>query len=103
MCTSVDLFIDFHNLPCFINDNGYALDCTIWRVRRTVQKREIASSVYQKREVQLVFFRKFLTRICVIVGDPENLGIMFRKMTRLIPERANLRRSATSEVARVKR
>ena len=103
MCTGIDLFINFHNLPGFINDNCHSLDCTIWRIRRAVQKRKIASNIYQKREVQLIFFRKFLTRICVIVGNPENLGIMFRKITRLIPERANLRRSATSKVARIKR
>lgn len=77
MCTRVDLVINFHNLPGFINDNCHSLDFTIWRVRRTVQKREITSCVYQKREVQLIFFRKFLTRICIIVGDPKNLGIVF--------------------------
>ena len=103
MCTGVDRFINFYNLPCFINDNCHSLDFAIWRVRRAVQKREIASSVYQKRKIQLVFFRKFLTRVRIIVGDPENLGIMFRKTTRLITERANLRRSATSEITRIKR
>lgn len=103
MCTGVDRFINFYDLPCFINDNRHSLDFAIWRVRRAVQKREIASSVYQKRKIQLVFFRKFLTRIRVIVGDPEDLGIMFRETTRLITERANLCRSATPEVARVKR
>ena len=78
MCTGVDLFINFNNLPCFINDNSHPLDFAIGRVRRAVQKREITVGIYQQWEVQLVFFRKFLTRIRVIVGNPENLGIMFR-------------------------
>ncbi len=103
MGTCIDRFINFHNLSRFINDNSRSLDAAIWGIRRAVQKREIASSVHQKREIQLIFFRKFLTRICVIVGDPENLGIVFCETTRLITERANLRRSAASEVARVKR
>lgn len=77
MCTGVHLFVNFHNLPGFINDDSGPLDGAIGGIRCTVEEREITSSIYQKREVQLVFFRKFLTRICVIVGDPENLGIVF--------------------------
>jgi len=77
VCTGVNFFVNCHNLPSFINDDSGPLDRAIGGIRRTVQEREIPSSIYQKRKIQLIFFRKFLTRICVIVGDPENLGTVF--------------------------
>ena len=51
MGTRIDRFINFHNLPRFINDNSRSLDAAIWGIRRAVQEREIASSVHQKREI----------------------------------------------------
>ena len=42
-------------------------------------------------------------RIYIVVRNPEDLGIIFCETTRLITERANLRRSATPEIARVER
>ena len=103
MATRIDRFVNFHNLSCFINDNCHPLNFAIWSVRRAVQEREIASRVHQKRKIQLIFFRKFLMRIYIVVCNPEDLGIIFCETTRLITERANLRRSAMSEIARVER
>ena len=46
---------------------------------------------------------EFLMRFGILNTDTENLGIMQGKCARLIPERANLRRSATGEILGIKR
>lgn len=50
-----------------------------------------------------MLLHEFLMRLGILDADPENLGIMLGKSARLIPERANLSRSATSEILGIKR
>ena len=69
----------------------------------TIEERKIAIGIYQKRKVQLIFFGKFLVGFRVIRRDSKDLSIVFRKITRLITERADLRRSAGPKITRIER
>lgn len=102
MCPRIDLFIEFDNLSIFADDNCYATAQTIWLVRRTEEQADMASCVDKQRKVKVVFFSKFLMRRCVLYADCKDLRIMFGKCTRLIPERADLCRSAAGEILGIK-
>ena len=103
MCPRVDLFIEFDNLALFVDDNRYATAQTVRFVCRTKEQTDMASCVHQQWKVKIVFFSKLLVRRCILYANCEDLGIVFGKCTRLIPERAYLCRSAAGEVFGIER
>ena len=103
MRPSVDLFIEFDNLSIFVDDNRYATAYPIRIVCRTEEQTDVASCVYKEWKVKIVLFSKLFMRRCILYADCKDLGIVFGKYTRLIPERADLGRSAAGEVFGIKR
>ena len=103
MCPCVDLFIEFDNLPVFVNDNRYATTYTLRVVRRAEEQTDVASCVHKEWKVKIVLFSKFFVRCCILYVNPKDLRIMFGKYTRLIPERADFCRSAAGEISGIKR
>lgn len=98
MCPRIDLLIEFDNLALFVDDNRYATAQTIWFLRRTEEQADMASCIHKQRKVKIVFLSKLLMRRCVLYANCKNLRIMLGKCTRLIPERADLCRSAAGEI-----
>ena len=98
MCPRVDLFVEFDNLAFFVNDNRYATAQTVWFVRRAEEQTNVTSCVHKQWKVKVVLFSKPLMRRCILYADCKDLRIMFGKCTRLIPERADLCRSATCKI-----
>ena len=103
MCPRVDLFIEFDNLALFVNDNRYATAQTVRFIRRTKEQTNMASCVHKQWKVKVVFFGKLLVRHCILYANCKDLGIVFGKRTRLIPERADFCRSATGEIFGIER
>ena len=103
MCPCVDLFIEFDNLSVFVDDNRYATAYPFRIVRRTEEQTDVASGVHQQWKVKVVFLSKLLMRRCILYANCKDLGIVFGKCTRLIPERANFCRSATGEIFGIER
>ena len=103
MCPRVNLCIEFDNLSVFIDDNCYATAQTIWLVRSTKEQTDVASCVHKQRKVKVVLFSKLLMRRCILYANCKDLRIMFGKCTRLIPERADLCRSAAGEIFGIER
>ena len=103
MCPCVDLFIEFDNLSVFVDDNCYATAETIWFVRRAEEQANVASCIHKQRKAKIVLFSKLLVRRCILYANCEDLGIMFGKCARLIPERADFCRSAAGEIFGIKR
>ena len=102
MCPCVDLFIEFDNLPVFVNDNRYATTYTLRVVCRTEEQTDVASCVHQKWKVKIVLFSKFFVRCCILYVNPKDLRIVFGEYTRLIPERADFCRSAAGKISGIK-
>ena len=103
MCPRVDLFIEFDNLALFVNDNRYATAQTVWFVRRTEEQTNVTSCVHKQWKVKIVLFSKLLMRRCILYANCKDLGIVFGKCARLIPERADFCRSAAGEIFGIKR
>lgn len=99
----VDLFIEFDNLSIFVDDNRYATTQTVRFVRRAEEQTNVASCVHKQWKVKIVFFSKPLMRCCILYANCKDLCIVFGKYTRLIPERADLCRSAAGEIFGIKR
>ena len=103
MCSCVDLFIEFDNLSVFVDDNRYATAQTVRFVCRTEEQTNVASCVHKQWKVKIVLLSKLLVRCCILDANCKDLGIVFSKCTRLIPERAYLCRSAAGEIFGIKR
>ena len=103
MCPRVDLLIEFDNLSSFIDDNRYTTAQTVWFVRRTEEQTNVASCVHKQWKVKIIRFSKLLMRRCILYANCKDLGIVFGKCTRLIPERADFCRSAAGEIFGIKR
>ena len=103
MCPRVDLFIEFDNLPVFVDDNRYATAQTVRFIRRTKEQTDMASCVHQQWKVKIIFFSKLLMRRCILYTNCKDLCIMFGKCTRLIPERADFCRSTAGKIFGIKR
>ena len=103
MCPCIDLFVKFDNLSLFVDDNRYATAQTIGVIRRTEEQTNVTSCVYKQWKVKVVLFSKLLMRRCILYANCKDLRIMFGKCTRLIPERADLCRSAAGEIFRIER
>ena len=102
MCPRVDLFIEFDNLSIFIDDNCYATAYAIRFVCRTEEQTNVAFCVHKQRKVKVVLFSKFFVRGRILYVNSEDLRIFLDKYTRLIPERADLCRSAAGEISGIK-
>ena len=103
MCPRVDLFIEFDNLSVFVYDNRYATAQTVRFICRTEEQTDMASCVHKQWKVKVVFLSKLLMRRCILYANCKDLGIVFGKCTRLIPERADFCRSATGEIFGIER
>ena len=103
MCPCVDLFVEFDNLALFVDDNRYATAQTVRFVCRAEEQTDVASCVHKQWKVKVVLFSKLLMRRCILYANCKDLGIVFRKCTRLIPERAYLCRSAAGEIFGIER
>ena len=103
MCTRIDRFINFQNFPFRVNDDSESANPAFKRICCTIEERKIATRIYQKRKVQLIFFGEFLVGIRIVPSDSKDLCIIFGKITRLITERADFCRSASAKIARVER
>lgn len=103
MCARIDRFINFQNFPLCVNDNSESANPSFRGICCTIEERKIATRIYQKRKVQLIFFGEFLVGIRIVCGDSKDLSIVFGKITRLITERADFCRSASAKIARIER
>jgi hypothetical protein len=103
VCSRIDLFIEFDNLSIFADDNRYATAQTLRVIRRAEKQTNVTSCVYKQWKVKVILFGKFLVRCCILNANCENLRIVFGKCTRLIPERADLCRSAAGEIFGIER
>ena len=99
----VHLLIKFDNLSGFIYDNCYATAQTVWFIRRTKEQTDMTSCVHKQWKVKVVLLSKLLMGRCILYANCKDLGIVFSKCTRLIPERADFCRSAAGEIFGIKR
>ena len=103
MRSRIDIVVNLGNLSRFVNNDGNALAETAWIVGGAEKQTQVTPRVHKQREIQVVLLGEFLVRFRILDADTENLSIMLGKSARLIPERANLRRSATGKILGIKR
>jgi len=99
----LDLLIDLADFPLFVDDNRYAAAHAFWIVCRAKEQAQIPACVNEQWEIEIVFCGESLVRIRVLHAHSKHLCVMFSECARLVPERANLRRSATGEIFRIER
>ena len=103
MRACIDIVVNLGNLSRFVNNDGNALAETAWIVGSAEKQTQVTPRVHKQREIQVVLLGEFLVRFRILDADTENLSIMLGKSARLIPERANFRRSATGKILGIKR